>query len=152
MQQWARHKLLSHLVSKPTKQLKVSQHLEQTSMLKWGSIINYGLGCVNLKSKLNCELQTTRSRPRVKDGEKIQNRTWKLTWINFIQSRTQSKRSHINIINQNHFMNQTWQGMQVVTTLWHQKKQMHIKSKMIQIILAKFMSKQDIQHDHHTKN
>jgi hypothetical protein len=136
----------------PTKHLQISQLLEQTSMLKWEIIINYGLGSVNLKSKLNCELQTTRSRPRVKNGEKIQNRTWNLTWIIFNQSKTQSKKSHINIINQIHFMNQIWQGMQVVSTLWHQNEQMHIKSKMIQIISTKFMGKQNIQHDHHTKN
>jgi hypothetical protein len=33
------------------------------------------LGCLNLKLKLTCKQQTTRSRPRVKDGEKIQNRS-----------------------------------------------------------------------------
>jgi hypothetical protein len=32
------------------------------------------LGCFNLKSKLKYKQQTTRSKPRVKDGEKIQNR------------------------------------------------------------------------------
>ena len=135
----------------PTKQLKISQH-QPISQLKQVNQSHYGHVLLNLKSKLNCELQTTRSRPRVKEGEKIQNRTWNSTWINLNQLRTQSKMSHVNIIHQIHFMNQTWQGMQIVTTLWHQNEQMHIKSKMIQIILAKFMSKQDIQHDHHTKN
>jgi hypothetical protein len=87
----------------PTKHTKIS-HQRQTSMLKWWSITNYGTWMFNLKSKLKCEKQTTRSKHRVKDGEKIQNRSWKLTWINFKHILKQSKRSHINIINQKHFM------------------------------------------------
>ena len=73
-------------------------------MLKWWSIMNHITWMFNLKSKLKHERQTTRSKPRVKDGEKIQNRSWKLTWINFKHILKQSKRSHINIIYQKHFM------------------------------------------------
>jgi hypothetical protein len=42
--------------------------------------------------------------------------------------------------------------MQVESTLRQQNEQMHINSKMIQLIPRKIMAKQNTQHDQHTKN
>jgi hypothetical protein len=68
----------------PTKQLKISQH-QPISQLKQVNQSHYGHVLLNLKTKLKHKQQTTRARPRVKEGEKNSKQNMKI-YMNQLQS------------------------------------------------------------------
>ena len=93
---------------------------------------NHSNVLLNLKSKLNCESQTTSTKTRVKGKSNSQNRSQYSTWSTFNQTRRSPQKDQNQIIRQSHHMNKIRQRQAMWSKLDIKNRNSTLKQKWIQ--------------------